>query len=120
MADRNITYLTNVNLITCVLQSNSAESVLEIAKHAGVQGATITYAQGTGIRERMGLTGMAIDKHKEVVRMIVSEEQTEHVFESLYLAGELDKPGNGIMFVTALEKIATYIPKNVLKKLSKA
>ena len=54
MAKRNITYLTDALLITCVIQKDQAEQVLEAAKNAGAQGATISYAQGTGIRERMG------------------------------------------------------------------
>ena len=49
MAKRNITYLTDALLITCVIQKDQAEQVLEAAKNAGAQGATISYAQGTGI-----------------------------------------------------------------------
>ena len=51
MKKRTITYLTDANLITCVIQKDLAEPVLEAAKNAGAQGATISYAQGTGIRE---------------------------------------------------------------------
>ena len=70
MAKRNITYLTDALLITCVIQKDQAEQVLEAAKNAGAQGATISYAQGTGIRERMGLIGVTIDEQKEVIRIL--------------------------------------------------
>ena len=118
MKRRTITYLTDANLITCVIQKDLAEPVLEAAKNAGAQGATISYAQGTGIRERMGLLGVTIDEQKEVIRIIVSHEQSELVFETMYLAGLLDKPGKGIMFMSALERVATYIPDDVFEKLS--
>jgi len=36
----------------------------------------------------------------------------------MYLAGNLDTPGMGIMFITPLDKAATYIPPDVLKKFS--
>jgi hypothetical protein len=36
----------------------------------------------------------------------------------MYLAGQLDKPGKGIMFMSALERVATYIPDDVFEKLS--
>jgi len=117
MKERTITYLTDANLITCVIQKDLAEPVLEAAKNAGAQGATISYAQGTGVRERMGLLGVTIDAQKEVVRIIVSREQSELVFETMYLAGNLDIPGKGIMFMSALERVATYIPDNVFEKL---
>ena len=68
-------------------------------------------------RERMGLLGVTIDAQKEVVRIIVSREQSELVFETMYLAGNLDVPGKGIMFMSALERVATYIPDDVFEKL---
>ena len=117
MKKRTITYLTDANLITCVIQKDLAEPVLEAAKNAGAQGATISYAQGTGVRERMGLMGVTIDEQKEVIRIILSEEQSDIVFETMYLAGQLDKPGKGIMFMSALERVATYIPDDVFEKL---
>ena len=36
----------------------------------------------------------------------------------MYLAGNLDTPGMGIMYVTPLDKAATYIPPDVFKKFS--
>ena len=118
MAQRNITYLSETNLITCVLQSGLAEDVLDAAKNCGAQGATISYARGTGIRERMGLMGVAIDEQKEVIRIIVSDEQADRVFDAMYLAGKLDTPGKGIMFMTKLDRVATYIPEEVLNKIA--
>ena len=117
MAKRSITYLTDAFLITCVIQKDQAEPVLEAAKNAGAQGATISYAQGTGIRERMGLLGVTIDEQKEVIRIIVSEDQADLIFEAMFLAGKLDTPGKGIMFMTKLDRVATYIPDAVLNSI---
>ena len=104
MNERSITYLSDAFLITCVLQKELAEDVLAAAKNIGAQGATISYARGTGIRERMGLLGVTIDEQKEVIRIIVSEEQANLVFEAMYLAGKLDTPGMGIMYMVKLDR----------------
>lgn len=117
MSERNITYLTDACLITCVLQTDLAEEVLEAAKNSGANGATISYARGTGIRERMGLLGVTIDEQKEVIRIIVSEDQANLVFETMYLTGNLDTPGKGIMYMTKLDCVATYIPEDILVAL---
>ena len=118
MNERSITYLSDAFLITCVLQKELAEDVLAAAKNIGAQGATISYARGTGIRERMGLLGVTIDEQKEVIRIIVSEEQANLVFEAMYLAGKLDTPGMGIMYMVKLDRVATYVPQAILNAVS--
>ena len=76
---REITYLTDVFLITCVVQNGNADEIVNAAQNVGAQGATINYARGTGIRDRMGLIGVTIDEQKEVIRIIVSKEQSNRV-----------------------------------------
>ena len=120
MAGRQITYLTDAMMITCIVQASQADKVVKAAQNVGAQGATVTYARGTGVRERMGLMGVTIDEQKEMIRVIVSEEQADRVFEAMYLAGELDKPGMGIMFMNNLDRIATYIPDDVLADAEQA
>ena len=68
---RQITYLSDVFLITCVVESGNAEKITNAASAVGSQGATINYAKGTGIRDRMGLIGVTIDEQKEVIRIIL-------------------------------------------------
>ena len=114
---REITVLTDVALITCVVQQGAAEKIIKAARDAGAQGATVFYARGGGVRERLGVLGVAIDVEKEVVNIVVSSEQVETIFERMYLAGNLDTPGMGIIYITPLEKAATYIPHEVLEKL---
>ena len=113
---RDITYLTDVFLITCVVESGLADKIIEAATNVGAQGATINYARGTGIRNRMGLLGVTIDEQKEIISIIVSKEQSKRVFESMYLAGDLDTPGKGIMWMVKLDRVATHIPKDVIKR----
>lgn len=120
MIKREITVLKDVTLITCIVQRDVADVIIKAAREAGVQGATVNFARGTGIRERLGLLGVAVEVEKEVINIVVSKEQVERVFEKLYLAGNLDTPGMGIMYITPLEKAATYIPPDVLEKLGRS
>jgi nitrogen regulatory protein P-II 1 len=116
---REITVLTDVALITCIVQRGKADAMVEAAKAAGAQGATVHFGRGSGVRERLGILGIAIDVEKEIINIVVSSEQVDRIFESMYLAGNLDTPGIGIMYVTPLEKAATFIPSEVLDRLAK-
>lgn len=119
MPKKNITVLTDLNLITCIVQKGAADDIVKAAVESGVHGATIHYARGTGIRERLGLLGVAIESEKEVINILVSSEMTDTVFETLYLAGKLDTPGMGIMFVMPVLKAGTYVPENLLDRSSR-
>ena len=66
------------------------------------------------MRERLGLLGVTIDEQKEVIRIIVSEDQADLIFEAMFLAGKLDTPGKGIMYITKLDSVATHIPDAAL------
>ena len=118
MNEQGITVLTDASLITCIVQRGRADKIVLAAQDAGAQGATINYAQGVGVRERLGVMGLAIEVDKEVISIIVANDQADRVFEAMYLAGELDTPGMGIMTLAALEKIATYIPLELVEKLA--
>ena len=118
MAQREITVLKDVALITCVVQRGVAEPIINAAREAGAQGATVNFGKGMGRRERLGVLGVAVEVEKEVIQIVVSTEQVDRVFEKMYLAGNLDTPGMGIAYITQLEKAATYIPPEVLAKVS--
>ena len=118
-ARHNIILLTDVRLITCIVQRGLGDIIAHAAQEAGAQGATISYAKGSGVRERLGILGVAIEVEKEVVNIVVSSEQLDTVFNNIYLAGKLDTPGMGFMYVTPLEKAATYIPEELLERLEK-
>ena len=118
MSTRDFIVLTDVSLITCVVQRGKAEHVVKAAQDAGAQGATIYYGSGSGVRERLGLLGLAIDVEKEIITILVGDDQVDRIFESMYLAAELDLPGAGIIYVNKLEKAATFVPREVIDRIS--
>lgn len=118
MADREVVVLTEVSLITCIVQKGLADKVVRAGKAAGAQGATVYYARGSGVRERLGILGVAVEAEKEVVNTVVAADQVDRVLEAMYLAGNLDTPGMGFIYVTPLEKAATYVPHEVLERLA--
>ncbi|HUP55928.1 MAG TPA: P-II family nitrogen regulator [Bdellovibrionota bacterium] len=119
MAERTLTVLTDVSLITCIVQRGIADAIVRAAREAGAQGATVHFAQGTGVRESLGVLGVAVDVAKEVINVVVATDQVDRVFETMYLAGKLDTPGMGFMYITPLEKAGTFIPEQVLESLER-
>ena len=117
MSTREFTVLTDVSMITCVVQRGKAEAVVQAAQDSGAQGATIYYGHGSGIRERLGILGLAVDVEKEIT-ILCGDDQLDRIFEKMYIAAELDLPGAGIIYVTKLEKAATFVPKEIIERIN--
>ncbi len=118
MTTREFTVLTDVSMITCVVQRGKADSVVQAAQDAGAQGATIYYGYGSGVRERLGILGLAIDVEKEIITTLVADDQVDRIFERMYFAAEMDIPGAGIIYITKLDKAATYIPQDIIDRVA--
>lgn len=121
MSKHDITYLTDVSLITCVAQSGLRDEILKAARNAGAATGAISHsARGIGVRERLGLLGVAVETQKDVINILVSTEQTDLVFDTVFKAAGLDTPGRGFIYVTPLEKASTYLPKSVRERIKKS
>ena len=112
-----ITYLTDVAMITCVVQSGEADAIVKAAREAGATGALISQGRGVGIRERLGVLGIAVDAEKDVVTILVSSDQRDIVAERIFRAGQFDTPAKGFLYITLLDKAATFIPQSVKESL---
>ncbi|MGE5769254.1 MAG: P-II family nitrogen regulator [Betaproteobacteria bacterium] len=114
MSQNEMIVLTDAVLITAIVQRGIADMVVQVAQDAGAQGATIFHAHGTGVRQkRMGLLGLTINAEKEVIYIVVPADQADAIFERIFVAAKIDTPGMGILWMTPLEKMATYVPYEV-------
>ena len=114
-----ITYLTDAWMITALVSTatKQAEKMLLAARDLGARGALGYHARGYGARERLGALGVALETEKDVLQVLVSDQQKDMVFEAMFKAGELDRTGGGFMYMTRLEKLATYVPDRILDRL---
>jgi nitrogen regulatory protein PII len=92
--------------ITVVVQRGKADGIIKAAMKAGAKGATIYFARGTGIREKLGLLGIAISPEKEAFFMICPQNETDVIFDAVVKAANLETPAQGIMYVNTITRIA--------------
>lgn len=100
-----------------MVQKGKGDAIVAAARSVGAQGASIHHGRGAGVRERLGLLSITVEAEKEVIQIMVSKQQEDEVFAEMFTAGQLDIPGMGIMFVTPLDKAATYISPEVLERI---
>lgn len=114
MSQSEMIVLTDVVLITAIVQRGMGDRVVQAAQEAGAQGATIFHAHGTGVRQkRLGILGLTINAEKEVIYIVVPSDQADLVFERIFVCAKMDTPGMGIIWMTPLHKMATYVPHEI-------
>jgi nitrogen regulatory protein PII len=116
MRDDKITYLTDVAQITFIVATGRGDAVIQAAQAMGAAGALVYHARGIGPRERLGLLGIAIEAEKDVVSVLVASDYQDVVFEAVYRAAELNVPGAGVAYITPIERMATYVPRDLLER----
>jgi nitrogen regulatory protein P-II 1 len=102
-----------VEVITCVVQRGKADKVAKAALDAGAGGATIFFARGMGLREKLGLLGLAIVPEKEVLMILCGKKDTQRIFDMVVKAAKLDVPGMGIAYVSPISAVAGLVAPGV-------
>jgi nitrogen regulatory protein P-II 1 len=114
MSQSEMIVLTDVVLLTAIVQRGTSDLIVQAAQEAGAQGATIFHAHGTGVRQkRLGVLGLTINSEKEVIYIVVPADQADFVFERIFVSAKMDTPGMGILWMTPLSRMATYVPHEI-------
>ncbi|MBC7086887.1 MAG: P-II family nitrogen regulator [Tissierellales bacterium] len=100
---RGVSKVMYQNIIT-IVNRGKAEEVIEAAKAAGSKGGTIVNARGSGVNETSKIFNMDIEPEKEIVIILSKEDITDAIVTSIREKLEIDKPGNGIIFVQNINK----------------
>ncbi|UMZ74056.1 P-II family nitrogen regulator [Natranaerofaba carboxydovora] len=95
----------NHNVIITIVKKGKAKKICDIAKKAGAEGGTTILGKGTSVKEFKKIFGLTLDDDREVVLTVVNDKIEDEVFDAIVEKGELNKPGNGIVFVMDLKKI---------------
>lgn len=92
-------------LIIALVNDNKTDKILKASREAGAKGATIiNNARGEGIDSSKTFFGLSLEKHNELVLMLVEEHLSCTVLETIGKIGEFDNSaGNGIAFQIDVE-----------------
>ena len=92
-------------LITCIVERDLADGVVDAAIKAGAQAATFHPTSGRGVRERIGFT----QREKEIVLVVTKSETTKNVFDAMVSAGSLKQLGKGFAYIQPVEQAIGFI-----------
>lgn len=102
-SSHSIPYLHRMSYVVCVLSvPGSGDKLAKIALDLGVCVPLITHGTSSDLRDQLGLIRITISPEKEVVHLIMPEQDTESIIKLLLEEGRLDKPGRGYIYQTPI------------------
>jgi len=109
--------MSELRLITCIIEKGRGEDVAKAALKAGAKGATYFDGKGTGIRQSVLI---AIVPEKEVVLVVTRDQETKAAYKAMIEKGGLDNPGKGFIFISKLEQAFGFLEDYSPEKLKPA
>ena len=93
------------DLIIAFVNPKITEKVVKTAKDSGATGDVIIQGKGSGIEESNFL-GLSIQDKTDIVLFVVEEHHTNKIIESVSDECNIEDPGNGILIVLNIDKVA--------------
>jgi nitrogen regulatory protein P-II 1 len=92
-------------LIVAFVKPEISDDVVKVAKKSGATGDVIIQAKGSGL-ESTSFLGLSIQDKTNVILFVVEEHLVNPIIKSVNEECRLEDPGNGIMLVLSIDKVA--------------
>ncbi|HOG08145.1 MAG: hypothetical protein M0P04_10000 [Syntrophales bacterium] len=113
----DIPLLSDLALVCCIAQRGEGDRMAMISLDTGTCVPAITFGQGTGVRDKMGLLRITIPAEKEVVHIVTDRHDAEGLMNLMIDVGDLDQPGKGFLYCAPLNRgiVNTKIKRGVTR-----
>lgn len=95
---------SDVEGIYCLVQRGEGDRIVRTILEAGFAVPTVTYGEGMGLRDRLGLLRITIPADKEIITLILPRHDVDEAMELIIEAGKIDRPGRGFINTFPVEK----------------
>ena len=102
-----------LSTIFCSVSHQLSDRVGKAAIRAGAHGPIVYFAEGRGLRDRLGWLRVTKDSEQEVLMVIADDTDVENIFDAMAKAGEFHLPGRGLMYRLPIDKGMFNLPSRV-------
>ncbi len=103
----------NLSAIYCSVGHRLSDRIAKAAINAGAHGPVVYYANGQGLRDRLGWLRITKDSEQEVLMVIADDADVEVIFDAMAKAGEIHLPGRGFMYRLPIDKGMINLPSRI-------
>ncbi len=103
----------NLSVIFCSVSHSLSDRIAKAAINAGAHGPVVYYAEGKGLRDRLGWLRITKDSEQEVLMVLADNSDVEGIFTAMAKAGEFHLPARGFMYSLPIDKGMFNIPSRI-------
>lgn len=103
----------NLCAIFCSIGHQLSDRIAKAAINAGAHGPVVYYAEGRGLRDRLGWLRITKDSEQEVMMVLADNSDVEGIFTAMAKAGEFHLPGRGFMYYLPIDKGMFNLPSRI-------
>ncbi|MEM6709465.1 MAG: hypothetical protein AAF648_11820 [Pseudomonadota bacterium] len=100
----------NLHALHCVVSHKLIDRVCKAAIDAGAHGPIVAFAEGRGLRDRLGWLRITKEHEKEVATVLCDDDARDAVFSAIADAGNLHLPGRGFLYDSVVERGLFNLP----------
>lgn len=97
--------MIEIKCIITIVERGKADKIVNAAKLAGANGATIFYGRGTGESEVKKFLNMHVEASKEIIIILTEIDKYKAIMNAMVEVGQLKKPGTGIIFTVPVNNL---------------
>jgi nitrogen regulatory protein P-II 1 len=97
------------HVIVSIVRKGWGDTLLKATMDAGAHGGTILFGRGIGQNELQKVFGIQIEPEKEILLTVIPGDQRDRMLTEIVRAGQLNTPGNGLVFLLPLERVAGVV-----------
>ena len=103
----------NLSAIFCSVGHGLSDRIAKAAINAGAHGPIVHYAEGKGLRDRLGWLRITKDSEQEILMVLADNSDVEGIFAAMAKAGEFHLPGRGFMYRLPVDKGMFNLPSRI-------
>jgi len=88
----------NLMGICCIVQRGQGDTLARVVLDTGTCVPVVTFGEGTGLRDKLGLLRITIPAEKSIINVVASAYDVESVMDMMIDVGKLDQVGKGFIY----------------------
>jgi nitrogen regulatory protein P-II 1 len=98
-------------LVITIVDQSLTPTITDVVRQVGGQAITVVRGRGRDLFDPPNFLGMPIERERELLYLVVDADRAGEVARAVHAAGDLDRPGKGIVMVLDLVDVLGFVPR---------